>query len=62
MNYDWKTDKSIMNYDWQTELKLALNEALWAKAPGNTPLGVLEEAACAALTIVNRFAESNKTQ
>jgi hypothetical protein len=48
-----------MDNDWQTELKLELNNVLWMKAPGATPLKVLEDAACAALTIVNKWNVEN---
>jgi hypothetical protein len=40
-------------------LKLEINNALWMKAPHDTPLHVLEEAACAAIGVVNSWYMQN---
>lgn len=39
--------------DWG-ELKLALNEAIWTKAPGLTTLEQAEHAACLAIGYINQ--------
>lgn len=44
--------------DWG-ELKLALNEAIWTKAPGTTTLEQAEHAACLAIGYLNKCFEAN---
>jgi len=44
--------------DWG-ELKLALNEAIWTKAPGTTTLEQAEHAACLAIAYLNKCFEAN---
>lgn len=44
--------------DWG-ELKLALNEAIWTKAPGSTTLEQAEHAACLAIGYLNQCFEAN---
>lgn len=44
--------------DWG-ELKLALNEAIWTKAPGTTTLEQAEHAACLAIGYLNQCFEAN---
>ena len=41
------------------ELKLALNEAIWTKAPGTTTLEQAEHAACLAIGYLNKCFEAN---
>ena len=43
--------------DWG-ELKLALNEAIWAKAPSTTTLEQAEHAACLAIGYLNKCFEA----
>ena len=38
-----------------TDLKLEINNALWMKSPHSTPLHVLEDAACAAIGVINSW-------
>ena len=44
--------------DWG-ELKLALNEAIWTRAPASTTLAQAEEAACRAIGYLNECFEAN---
>ena len=44
--------------DWG-ELKLALNEAIWTKAPETITLGQAEHAACLAIGYLNKCFEAN---